>query len=141
MELKDFIKSAISSISQAIVEAQDELKDTGVIVNPEYTIIKNDGKSIDSSGSRYVEELSFEVHVGIDESTSGVVKGSAGLKVILTAEGSLETKSSSSNANVLKFKIPVAFPYSPIPEGFKRPVLVYDTPKSVPIKARNSNIG
>jgi hypothetical protein len=35
MELKDFIKNTISSISLAISESQEELKDKDVIINPE----------------------------------------------------------------------------------------------------------
>jgi hypothetical protein len=145
MELKDFIKNAISSISQGIIEVSEELKDKGVIVNPEYTVLKNDAKSIDSSGFRYIEELYFEVHVGVDEENSDGIKGNAtvGLKVLFGAsiEGSNESKSTLSNTNILKFKIPVAFPYSPIPEGYKKPVRHFDSPALVTNKQHERNRG
>lgn len=58
MDLKDFIKNTISSISEAIVESQNELKDKGVIVNPEKTEIgKNGEKLLRSDGRRYVQNL------------------------------------------------------------------------------------
>lgn len=124
MDLKDFIKSAISSISQGIAEAQEELKENGVLVNPEHITMKADNKTLDSFGSRYVEELSFEVHVGINEEvTDGIVgKAGAGLKVLFSAsiEGDHKTKANSTQTNVLRFKIPVAFPYTPIPESYKK---------------------
>ncbi len=121
MELKDFIKSAIASISDGILEAQTELKDKGVVVNPEYLSIKEDKKSMDSLGSRYIEEISFEVQVGVDETTSDSVKGQAGLKVIFNAsiEGDHGNVTKSSQTNILRFKIPVAFPYTDLPEKFK----------------------
>lgn len=46
MDLKEFIKTTISSISEAILESQQELQQKGVIVNPEKTEIGKTGERL-----------------------------------------------------------------------------------------------
>lgn len=46
MELREFIKSTIIEISEGINEAQKELKDSGVIVNPSGLATNSHGKNI-----------------------------------------------------------------------------------------------
>ena len=61
MELKDFIKNAISSIANGIKEAQTELCEKGVIINPEKVEIEKSGeKVLCAYGWRYTQELDFE---------------------------------------------------------------------------------
>lgn len=120
MDLKDFIKSTISSISEAIIESQSELKDKGVIVNPEKTEIGKTGeKLLRNDGWRYVQNLDFDILVGVDEKKGK--EGISGLKVagVLSIGGGLENEKSSNYNNRIKFTIPVAFSTTPTPEQYK----------------------
>lgn len=68
MELKDFLKNVISSIANGIIEAQIELSDIGIIINPEKLEIGKSGeKLLRADGWRYTQELDFEILVSIDE--------------------------------------------------------------------------
>lgn len=46
MDLKDFIKNTITSISEAILESQEKLKDKDVLVNPEKVEIGKTGEKL-----------------------------------------------------------------------------------------------
>ena len=69
MDLKDFIKEAVSSITKATVELQAELKDTGVVVNPpvfkEGTDQFHPGDTVWSH--RHIERVKFDVAVTASE--------------------------------------------------------------------------
>lgn len=120
MDLKDFIKNTISSISLAIIEGQEELKDKGVIVNPEKVEIGKSGdKLLRSDGWRYIQNLEFDILVSAEESQNG--NGKAELKVagFLNIGGGIDDKSISQNQNRIKFNIPVAFSTTKTPEDYK----------------------
>ena len=120
MELKDFIKNTISSISLAIIESQEELKDKGVIVNPEKVEIgKNGEKLLRNDGWRYIQNLEFDILVSAEESQNG--KGKAELKVagFLNIGGGIDDKSFNQNQNRIKFNIPVAFSTTETPEEYQ----------------------
>ena len=125
MELKDFIKNAISSIANGIKEAQTELCQKGAIINPEKVEIEKSGeKVLCADGWRYTHELDFEILVSVDEKSA---EGGGGkLTVLNFAIIGLDTKNEMnvSNSNILKFKIPVAFPTTKTPEEYKRKGIV-----------------
>ena len=82
MNLKDFIKNTITSISEAIVESQNELSEKGVIVNPEkIEIDKNGEKLLRSDGCRYIQNLDFDILVAAAKGEE--LEGGAGLKLSL----------------------------------------------------------
>ncbi|GIK68917.1 MAG: hypothetical protein BroJett020_02120 [Bacteroidota bacterium] len=120
MELKEFIKNAITSISDGIIEAQTELTKKGVIVNPERLETgKDGGKILRSDGWRYIQELDFEILISVDEKNA---EGGGGkLTVFSFANIGLDSKNEKSiiNSNILKFKIPVAFPTVKTPDEYK----------------------
>ena len=120
MELKDFIKNAISSIANGIIEAQADLGEKGVIINPEKLEVGKTGEKIlRADGWRYAQELDFEILVNVDEKSA---EGGGGkLTVLNFASIGLDTKNemSVSNSNKLKFKIPVAFPTTKTPDEYK----------------------
>ncbi len=120
MQLKDFIKDTISSISIAIIESQEELKDKGVIVNPEKIEIgKNGEKLLRSDGWRYIQNLEFDILVGVEEKQTG--NGKAELKIagLLNIGGGLDAQNANQNQNRIKFNIPVAFSTTETPEKYK----------------------
>ncbi len=120
MDLKDFIKNTISSISEAILESQEELKDKGVIVNPEKTEIGKTGdRLLRSDGWRYVQNLDFEVLIAVEDKQGDDLGG--GLKVagLLNIGGKISDESISKNNNKIKFSLPVAFSTTPTPDEYK----------------------
>jgi hypothetical protein len=120
MDLKTFIKSTITSISEAIVESQNELSSKGVIINPEKVEIgKNGEKLLRSDGWRYVQNLDFDILVAVEESEAA--KGGAGLKVagLIAVGGDLSESNKNQQSNRIKFIIPVAFPSNKTPEEYK----------------------
>lgn len=110
MDLKDFIKNTISSISEAIEESQEELKNKGIIVNPEKTETgKTGAKLLRSDGWRYVQNLDFDILVGVDDKKGTSGKGQLMVAGILSIGGGVNDENKSVNQNRLKFTIPVAF--------------------------------
>lgn len=121
MDLKDFIKNTITSISLAIQESQEELQDKDVIVNPEKVEIgKNGEKLLRNDGWRYVQNLEFDILVGVEEKQGA--DGKAELKVagIFNVGGGASDISTSQNQNRIKFNIPVAFSTTKTPDEYKR---------------------
>jgi hypothetical protein len=120
MDLKDFIKNTITSISEAILESQNELSEKGVIINPEKVEIgKNGEKLLRSDGWRYVQNLEFDILVAAEEGEGA--KGGAGLKVagVISIGGDLSESSKQQQANKIKFTLPVAFPTNETPENYR----------------------
>ena len=66
MELKEFIKSAITQLSEAVYELNDELKDKGVVVNPCYAENTN-FETIDNSEGVIVSSVEFDLQVSTSE--------------------------------------------------------------------------
>ncbi len=110
MDLKDFIKNTISSISEAIVESQNELKEKGVIVNPEKTEIGKTGeKLLRSDGWRYVQNLEFDILVGVDDKQGTGGKGELKVAGLFSLGAGINDENTTINHNRIKFTVPVAF--------------------------------
>ena len=126
MDLKDFIKNTISSISEAILESQDELKDKGVIINPEKMgVDKDGGRALKSNGVRYIQNLDFDILIAVEDKQGDDLKG--GLKVagILNIGGGISDENISKNHNRIKFSLPVAFSTTETPDEYKQDYHVY----------------
>jgi hypothetical protein len=120
MDLKDFIKNTISSISEAILESQDELKDKGVIVNPEKVEIGKTGeKLLRNDGWRYIQNLEFDILVAVEDKQESGGKGELKIAGIVGIGGGLSDENLNKNSNRLKFSIPVAFSTTPTPQNYK----------------------
>lgn len=108
MDLKEFIKTAITDITDAVRELQSEL-DNGAIVSPS---LPNEiqSKTIDLGGTnRLVSTVDFDVAltVGSTDTVSGNAK--AGIQ-ILSAKMSGDSKSHAENVSRLTFSVPVIYP-------------------------------
>jgi|SRR5690554_5854374 len=120
MDIKDFIKNTISSISEAIIESQSELKEKGIIVNPEKTEIgKNGEKKLHGNGARYVQNLDFDILVAVDDKLGSGGKGELKVAGILSVGGGISDENLTKNHNRIKFTIPVAFSTTPTPTEYK----------------------
>ena len=108
MELKDFIKTAIRDVTEAVSELQQELKNDAVI-NP---ILFNSepGKTLLVENKvRMIERLNFDIAVtATDESGIGG-SGKAGISVFGARVGAEKTEK-TDNISRLTFSIPVIMP-------------------------------
>jgi hypothetical protein len=106
MELKDFIKTSLASICEAVRELQEE--ERGEYYNPVFRFDmdhKKDIKGIVQHGSRNYSLVEFDVAVTTEK--SGDLKGKAGIAVI---SADLSGKLSQQDASRIKFTIPVVLP-------------------------------
>lgn len=121
MDLKDFIKNTISSISTAIIESQQELAHQGVIVNPEKIEIGKTGeKLLRFDGWRYIQELNFDILVGVEEKMGGDGRGELKVAGLVSIGMGTANENLSNSQNRIKFCIPVAFSTTPTPEEYER---------------------
>lgn len=109
MELKDFIKTAITDITDAISDLQQEL-DNGTIINPKLTYGKESTSLIDGD-NRSIERLNFDIAVTVSSSSDIEGGAKAGISVFGAKLGG-KTSESSENASRLTFSIPIVFPYT-----------------------------
>ena len=120
MELKDFIKSSLCQIAEAILEASEELAKTDAVVNPTrmmahtdssqaYGRTLADGEISKLEGTRIVEKIEFDVAVTTEASTQvgGGIKISIASVGLKTA-GTVEDKATADSR--IKFSIPMVFP-------------------------------
>lgn len=116
MELKDYIAETLVQITNGIIEAQKQLKDVDVIVNPAKTFgSKGDfwiGKDQDKGPViRRVQEVEMKIGVVSTEETMGDSGAKIHLGVLNLGVG-MEDKGMERNENYVKFSIPVSFPVS-----------------------------
>lgn len=105
MELKEFIKKSLRDIVLGISEAQEELKETGAIINPSAMEIDNNGiKTISPEGNgngRLIQKVEMTLAVSSKKLSGGALN----IEVL-----GFEAKNKSENVSTLKFNIPVSFP-------------------------------
>tara|TARA_R110001606_G_scaffold396782_1_gene571574 strand:+ start:1335 stop:1691 length:357 start_codon:yes stop_codon:yes gene_type:complete len=118
MELKDFIRETFVQISKGIEEANQELKDSSAIINPNNVYVNSDARQnygrLDESKNydRIVESVTFDVAVSAsDNSEAG---GKFAIKVGSIELGANSKQSEANKAESrIKFKIPMVFPSAP----------------------------
>lgn len=119
MELKEFIKTTLTQISQGITEAQEEMNGNDMIVNPAGLASNSNGeKYLRTDGWRYVQEI--EINVGVtaiekegERAGIGIVTG------ILSGGAQASSDNSNQTVSTIKFNIPVALPSTPTPKGHR----------------------
>lgn len=113
MELKDFIKTAITDIVTAVSELQVELAENGAIVNPPLPHPISNGSVNVGKGNEPIQRLTFDVALTTSETSSadGGVKGGV---AIFSEKVGAGQQSSSQNISRLSFAIPVVFPVAEV---------------------------
>lgn len=108
MELKEFIKTAITDITEAVSELQSGL-DNGAIVNPTLpNPIALKTLTVDDE-IRPIEQLAFDVAVTASEEAGIDGQAKAGISIFGAKIGSaISTK--TENASRISFIIPVVLP-------------------------------
>lgn len=108
MELKDFIKTAISDITEAVSELQEELKN-GTIVNPSLTQEEHGKSLVVDNEVRMMERLNFDIAVTATEATELNGNAKAGISVFGAKVGA-ENKERTENVSRLTFSLPLVLP-------------------------------
>ncbi|MCV6610650.1 MAG: hypothetical protein OIF55_07780 [Amphritea sp.] len=118
MNLEEFIKESLVQISNGITGANEELKDTGALINPLHIQVNSDssqafartGQSRKAhENSRVVEKVEFDIAVSAEKGEGA----SAGLKLTVASigvEAGGNTGKSSRSESRIQFSIPVVFP-------------------------------
>ncbi|MDY5086947.1 MAG: trypco2 family protein [Alloprevotella sp.] len=108
MELKEFIKTAISDITEAVSELQEELKN-GTIVNPSLTQGEHGKTLVVDNEVRMMERLNFDIAVTATEATELNGNAKAGIRVFGVKVGA-ENKERTENVSRLTFSLPLVLP-------------------------------
>ena len=108
MELKEFIKTAITDITEAVSELQSELNN-GAIVNPTLpNPIALKTLTVDDE-IRPIEQLAFDVAVTATEASGIDGSAKAGISIFGAKIGT-ESSAKTENASRLTFSVPIVFP-------------------------------
>ena len=113
MELKEFIKTAVSDIVSAVSELQTEFAENGAIVNPPLPHPISNGSVNVGKGNEPIQRLTFDVALTTTEASS-VDGGAQGGVAIFSAKVGTEQQSSSQNVSRLSFVIPVVLPVAEV---------------------------
>ena len=123
MELKDFIKNTISSISEAISESQQELKSKNILVNPERYDITEGGHKVfgkyEGMNNRHLQTLEFDVVVGVETEEGSTAGGRIKIVEFFSAGAEKSKSHTNANQNRIKFEIPIAFSTIEVPDELK----------------------
>lgn len=103
MELKEFIKATIRDISEAVTELNEEMNDTGLLVNP--VPDTPDDNAVYIADGRVIQQIDFNVSVTASDRTE---KG-GGLKVYV-ANADLNKQTGHEATSTISFHIKVALP-------------------------------
>lgn len=112
MELKEFIKTAITDITDAVSELQAEL-DNGAIVNPALPHPISNGSVDVGSGNQPIQKLEFDVALTTSEATA-IDGGAKGGIAIFAAKLGTSQQAQVQNVSRMKFTVPVVLPTSAI---------------------------
>lgn len=106
MNVKDFVKETIIGISEAIIEINDEKRNTGLKACP--ITLRGIGKSFakDDLGTN-IMDVDFDLCVEVSDTTTA----EAGLKISIAKAG-VDNNTKNSTTSHIRFTIPVAFPPS-----------------------------
>lgn len=116
MELKDFIKESLVQINLAIKESNEELKDSGAVINPGKIEVNSENfqaygreSTMIQHNKRVVQKIDFDVAVYAEDNK----KTGVGAKISIASIGigaNGEEKTSNKSESRLKFSIPVIYP-------------------------------
>lgn len=111
MELKEFIKTAITDITEAVSELQTELEN-GAIVSPSLpnpiantTVIDPENDRI----NRPISKIDFDVAITVGDTATKEAGGKLGIQ-ILSAKIGGESQTHTENMSRMSFSIPVVLP-------------------------------
>lgn len=110
MELKEFITQTLININQGIIDAQEQTKDSGMLINPT-NIRKRDSNiyEVHNGSSAPIQEIEFNVVVNVTEGKDSKIAVGA-FTGILSGGVSNTNQNNNSTQTTIKFNLPVQFP-------------------------------
>jgi hypothetical protein len=109
MELKDFIKTTLVEITNGVVEAQLELKDTGCLINPEgFSMQGGQIKQGYKNEYRAIQMVKMNIAVSVTENSGK--KSGIGVAKIINAGINSEQMASNEKITTIEFEVPIALP-------------------------------
>lgn len=108
MELKEFIKTAITDITEAVSELQEELKN-GSIVNPTLPQGEHGKHLVVDNEVRIIERLDFDIAVTASDKTELNGNAKVGISVFGAKIGTGNAEK-TENVSRLTFSIPLLLP-------------------------------
>lgn len=103
MELKEFIKGTVSSIANAVTELNEEMKDTGLKVNPERgghfdgTVYDND--------NHVIHNIKFDLQITAAEKS----EAGGGIKINVLKAG-ISSATNDQTVSTIHFSLDVVLP-------------------------------
>ena len=111
MELKEFVKTAIQDITNAVSELQSELKNGSIFSPSMPSAIANSTVMDPDNGSinRKISNIDFDVALTVGDSGTIESGGKVGIQIFSAKIGG-ENKSHTENVSRITFTIPVVLP-------------------------------
>ncbi|TKB43975.1 hypothetical protein [Thalassotalea mangrovi] len=113
MELKEFVKETLIQISAGIKDAQEEIRNSGGVVNPAHREkAENTGDShfgVLPNGQN-IFLVDFDVSVTVVEEAETDAKAKLNVASLLTLSAGGDSAKSSKAINNISFKVPLALP-------------------------------
>lgn len=111
MELKEFVKTAIQDITNAVSELQSELKNESIVSPSMPSAIANSTVMDPDNGSinRKISNIDFDVALTVGDSGTIESGGKVGIQIFSAKIGG-ENKSHTENVSRITFTIPVVLP-------------------------------
>jgi hypothetical protein len=109
MELKEFVTETIVQITQGVKDAQEQIKDTGALINP-MTWDSNGGiLSGIRNGCRNTQNIKMDIAVTVMEN-SGKKAGIGIVASVFKVGASNEESDSNSTTSRIEFNVPISLP-------------------------------
>ena len=111
MELKEFVKSTIAQVIDAVDELNAMYEDKDAVVNPATPYELNKGaSSVDTrQGRRQVTDIEFDLTVSVEESKDSGGKVNV-LACVIGGDASHSHAEGSSSVSRVRFSVPVMLP-------------------------------
>lgn len=111
MELQEFIKNSLVQITNGVIAAQNELKDSGCLINPMSYSASTGSKVIYKdvqNNARMIQVV--KMNVVLDVSKSSKAKSGIGVAKIIKAGIESDETTSKKDVTSMEFEIPISFP-------------------------------
>jgi hypothetical protein len=110
MELQEFITTTLLQITNGIIEAQNQLKDSDCFVNPDGELLSSNKERIiiGDTEFRSIQNVKMNIVVSITETTDK--KSEIGVVNILKAGIGSGEVITNDKVSSIEFEIPVSFP-------------------------------
>lgn len=109
MDLKEFITETLVQITQGVQDAQEKIKDTGCLINPEGFHQGENLKSGYNKEYRHVQKVKMSIAVKVIENSD--TKAGLGVMSAILNAGVLNKEGETNTVtNRIEFDIPISLP-------------------------------